>query len=136
MAWRITWRAGSPEHGPDGQPYHGLGGGGYQAPPLDGVWATAPYLHNGSVPTVYDVLKSGSPRVFTRSFRGDLTSTTRGIGLRFQVLTQAADPDISAIDRRKIYDTSKPGRGNGGHLFGDLLTEDERMAVIEYLKTL
>ena len=46
------------EHGPHGEPYHGLGGGGYQAPPLDGIWATAPYLHNGSVPTIYQLLKS------------------------------------------------------------------------------
>src|SRR5208337_1170038 len=53
------------EHGPAGEPYHGLGGGGYQAPPLDGIWATAPYLHNGSVPTIYHVLKSGErPRIF------------------------------------------------------------------------
>src|SRR5262249_36266871 len=42
---------------------------GYQAPPLDGVWATAPYFHNGSVPTVYHVLNSKArPRLFTRSF--------------------------------------------------------------------
>jgi len=40
------------------------------------------------------------------------------------------------IERRKIYDTTQLGRGNGGHPFGDELTEDERMAVIEYLKTL
>ncbi len=43
---------------------------GYQAPPLDGVWATAPYLHNSSVPTLYHVLNSKArPSVFTRSFR-------------------------------------------------------------------
>ncbi|MGH7226258.1 MAG: c-type cytochrome, partial [Gemmataceae bacterium] len=47
--------------------------GGYQAPPLDGVWATAPYFHNGSVPTVYHVLNSKArPRIFTRSYRTDL----------------------------------------------------------------
>src|SRR5262249_45658382 len=40
--------------------------GGYQAPPLDGVWATAPYFHNGSVPTLYHVLNSKArPRIFT-----------------------------------------------------------------------
>ena len=39
---------------------------GYQAPPLDGVWATAPYLHNGSVPTLHDMLDSKSrPKIFT-----------------------------------------------------------------------
>src|SRR5205823_1653822 len=42
---------------------------GYQAPPLDGIWATAPYFHNGSAPTVADVLNSKTrPRIFTRSY--------------------------------------------------------------------
>ena len=39
-------------------------------------------------------------------------------------------------ERRKIYDTTQPGRGNGGHTFGDDFTEDQRSAIIEYLKTL
>ncbi|MGZ3390245.1 MAG: c-type cytochrome [Isosphaeraceae bacterium] len=126
------------EHGPAEEPYHGLGGGGYQAPPLDGIWATAPYLHNGSVPTIYHVLKSGErPRIFTRSFHGDaLEYDQRRVGLRFQTLANAPDPSLPAIDRRKVYDTTQPGRGNRGHTFGDRLTEDERMAVVEYLKTL
>ncbi len=126
------------EHGPAGEPYHGLGGGGYQAPPLDGIWATAPYLHNGSVPTIYHVLKSGErPRIFTRSFRGDaLEYDQRWVGLMFQTLANAPDPGLPAIDRRKVYDSTQPGRGNSGHTFGDRLTEEQRMAVIEYLKTL
>ena len=112
--------------------------GGYQAPPLDGIWATAPYLHNGSVPTIYHVLKSGErPRIFTRSFRGDaLEYDQRGVGLKFRTLANAPDPSLPAIDRRKVYDSTQPGRGNSGHTFGDRLTEEQRMAVIEYLKTL
>jgi hypothetical protein len=43
---------------------------------------------------------------------------------------------LSAWELRKIYDTTLAGRGNGGHTFGDDLSEEERMAVIEYLKTL
>jgi len=43
---------------------------------------------------------------------------------------------LPALERRKVYDTTQPGRGNGGHPFGDKLSEQERMAVIEYLKTL
>lgn len=126
------------ERGPQGEPLHGLGGGGYQAPPLDGIWATAPYLHNGSVPTLYHILKSGDrPRIFTRSFRGDTGEyDTRKVGLKFQTLSKAPAAPQPALDRRKVYDTSQPGRGNGGHRFGDKLTEDERMAVIEYLKSL
>jgi len=42
----------------------------------------------------------------------------------------------TAYERRKIYDTTQPGRGNQGHTFGDDLTEEQRWAVIEYLKTL
>lgn len=111
---------------------------GYQAPPLDGVWATAPYFHNGSAPTVYNVLKSSSrPALFTRSYR-----TTRDdydpvkLGWKVKVLDKPPGEDVPAIERRKVYDTTKPGRSNGGHTFGDDLTEDERLAVIEYLKTL
>jgi hypothetical protein len=50
----------------------------------------------------------------------------------------AGPPDarLPAIERRKVYDTTLRGRGNGGHTFGDKLTGDERTAVIEYLKTL
>jgi hypothetical protein len=126
------------ERGPNGESYHGLNIGGYQAPPLDGVWATAPYFHNGSVPTVYQVLKSKErPRFFTRSFRTEKEDYDLSrLGLRITVLSKRPDPDLPAIERRKVYDTTLPGQGNGGHRFGDHLTEDERMAVIEYLKTL
>src|SRR5688572_12358815 len=57
------------ERGPDGRPFPLRYNAGYQAPPLDGVWATAPYLHNGSVPTLHHLLKSSDrPEVFTRSY--------------------------------------------------------------------
>jgi mono/diheme cytochrome c family protein len=125
------------ERGPDGKPYTEITDG-YQAPPLDGLWATAPYLHNGSVPTVYHVLDSRSrPRIFTRSFRSEVEDyDPRRLGWRITVLDQPPDPGLPAIERRKVFDTSQPGRGNGGHVFGDKFTEDERFAVIEYLKTL
>lgn len=110
---------------------------GYQAPPLDGVWATAPYFHNGSVPTLYDVLNSkGRPKIYTRSFRTDEASyDKKKIGWQVQTLTEMPELD-NAFERRKIYDTTQPGRGNQGHTFGDELTDDQRWAVIEYLKTL
>ncbi|TMQ34079.1 MAG: c-type cytochrome [Planctomycetota bacterium] len=111
---------------------------GYQAPPLDGIWATAPYFHNGSAPTVYDVLNSTSrPKIFTRSYRTDRDAYDPvKLGWKVDVLGQRADSQLPAIERRKIYDTSQPGRSNAGHTFGDDLTEEERMAVIEYLKTI
>jgi mono/diheme cytochrome c family protein len=126
------------DKGPDGEPYHGLNRGGYQAPPLDGVWATAPYFHNGSVPTVYHVLNSKErPKVFTRSFRtkeGDYDRIR--VEWRITVLDRSPDAGVPAIERRKVYDTTRPSQGNGGHPFGDRLTEEERGVVIEYLKTL
>jgi len=126
------------ERGPNGEPYHGLNGGGYQAPPLDGLWATAPYFHNGSVPTVYHVLNSTSrPNRFTRSFRGRVEDFDQErFGVRIVEVEKPVDPNVPGIERRKVYDTAEPGRGNQGHTFGDALSERDRMAVIEYLKTL
>jgi mono/diheme cytochrome c family protein len=111
---------------------------GYQAPPLDGIWATAPYFHNGSVPTVYHVLNSKArPKFFTRSYRTDADAYDPvKLGWKVQVLAGGADPSLPGYERRKVYDTTQPGRGNSGHTFGDELTEQERLAVIEYLKTL
>jgi mono/diheme cytochrome c family protein len=111
---------------------------GYQAPPLDGIWATAPYFHNGSAPTVWHVLQSKSrPRVFTRSYRTDRDDyDAERLGWKVQTFAEAPAPTGDAVEDRKIYDTAQPGRGNGGHTFGDRLTDDERWAVIEYLKTL
>jgi hypothetical protein len=77
------------------------------------------------------------PRLFTRSFRAEKEDYDPArLGLRVSVLDCDPDPDLPAIERRKVYDTTRPSRGNGGHRFGDGLTEDERMEVIEYLKTL
>ncbi len=111
---------------------------GYQAPPLDGVWATAPYFHNGSAPTAYHVLNSKArPKVFTRSYgTGREDYDERRLGWKVRVLDRAPGDEVPGIERRKVYDTTRAGRGNGGHTFGDKLTEEERMAVIEYLKTL
>jgi mono/diheme cytochrome c family protein len=111
---------------------------GYQAPPLDGIWATAPYFHNGSAPTVYHVLNSKArPKYYTRSFRtGREDYDPVRLGWKIRVLQRGADARLPAVERRKVYDTTLPGRGNGGHTFGDRLSEAECWAVIEYLKTL
>ncbi|HEY7313156.1 MAG TPA: hypothetical protein VH643_27655 [Gemmataceae bacterium] len=121
------------------QDYPGRMTQGYQAQPLDGVWATAPYFHNGSAPTVYHVLNSKArPKVFTRSFRTDLDAYDADkLGWKIEVLRDKRDAaKLSPIEQRKIYDTTQIGRGNGGHTFGDKLSDEERAAVIEYLKTL
>jgi mono/diheme cytochrome c family protein len=126
------------EKWPDGEKYAHAVPEGYQAPPLDGVWATAPYFHNGSAPTVYHVLNSKArPKIFTRSYRTEKEDYDPvKLGWKITALEQPADPKMPGMERRKVYDTTQPGRGNGGHTFGDKLTEEDRMAVIEYLKTL
>lgn len=100
---------------------------GYVAPPLDGIWASAPYFHNGSVPTVYQVLNSKErPARWTRS--GDSQDYDwKRLGWKY-----APEPK----NKKWTFDTSVPGYGNGGHYFGDKLSEAERWAVVEYLKTL
>jgi hypothetical protein len=135
-AYAKSWFAKEKE-GWFGDDYAALNSKGYQAPPLDGIWATAPYFHNGSAPTVYHVLNSKArPELFTRSFRTDLDAYDPDkLGWKIKVL-EKVDPALSAFEKRKIYDTTQPGRSNGGHTFGDKFTEEERTAVIEYLKTL
>jgi mono/diheme cytochrome c family protein len=109
---------------------------GYIAPPLDGIWATAPYLHNGSVPTIEALLDSSKrPQYWTRTFQStDYDPAT--LGWKFTKLDHGHAGEPTAGARVKIYDTTQLGYGNGGHTFGDDLSDDERHAVLEYLKTL
>ncbi|MBX3261910.1 MAG: hypothetical protein KF782_19655 [Labilithrix sp.] len=109
---------------------------GYVAPPLDGVWATAPYLHNGSVPTVEALLDSSKrPAYWTRSFDSK-DYDQAALGWKHRALARGKGGEANAAAKKSIYDTTLPGYGNGGHLFGDALSADDRAAVIEYLKTL
>ncbi len=127
------------EKGPDGQLWSRTTEAvGYQAPPLDGIWATAPYFHNSSVPTVYHVLNSKSrPKYYTRSYQTAKEDYDPArLGWKIQTLDTPPDPNLPPHQRRRIYDATLPGRTNVGHPFGDDLSEAERMAVIEYLKTL
>jgi cytochrome c5 len=102
---------------------------GYVAPPLDGIWTTAPYLHNGSVPTLDDLLNSKQrPAKWARTFENKADYDAVKVGWKYTVPTTKVDA--------KTYDTAQYGYGNGGHYYGDVLTDDERKAVVEYLKTL
>ncbi len=100
---------------------------GYIAPPLDGIWITAPYLHNGSVPTIEAVLNSKlRPTYWSRNFEKpeyDYASP----GWKYEELREP---------KKNAYNTTLPGYGNYGHYFGDKLSDKQRKAVIEYLKTL
>ena len=99
----------------------------YKARPLDGVWATAPYLHNGSVPTLYDLLLPPMQRPRT-----------------FSIGTRDYDPvkvgyvaDASAPGNGFRFDTAKQGNANMGHDYGaSKLSEADRTALVEYMKSL
>ena len=104
--------------------------GGYVAPPLDGIWATAPYFHNGSVPTLRDVLDSDRrPAYWRRDFSNSNYDEADG-----GWVTEKRDR-VDPGDRL-TYDTTLTGYGNGGHEFGDILSDEARTDLIEYLKTL
>ncbi|HZP13414.1 MAG TPA: hypothetical protein VFB36_13425 [Nevskiaceae bacterium] len=166
---------------------------GYLAPPLYGVWATAPYFHNGAVPSVWDVLKpSDRPTIWRRlsnapredqagqvvmGFVSDLANyDAQNLGWKFDALA-CGDPGTTPlldcnpadqesvtvqdalgpayangglvwnlanlpimndqqIEDRKIYNTKYYSQSNAGHEFTSVLTDQERRALIEYLKTL
>jgi mono/diheme cytochrome c family protein len=110
---------------------------GYQAPPLDGIWATAPYLHNGTVPTLEHVLNSASrPRVFTRPPGTGFEHYDQArVGWKYEERSAEGSAPGKAGDKR-VVDTRRWGLSNAGHTFGDKLTGEERRAVIEYLKGL
>ena len=111
---------------------------GYVAPPLDGIWASAPYLHNGSVPTLWHLLHPAKrPAVWKRTPSG-----YDQVRVGLEVEEMEAMPQVagggkpSSAERRRYFNTSKPGKSAKGHDFPDVLDEDEKTAVLEYLKTL
>lgn len=99
---------------------------GYANMPLDGVWLRAPYLHNGSVPTLRDLLLPAGqrPKVFYRGY--DVYDPER---LGFV----SSGAEAERVGFR--FDTSQVGNGNGGHEYGTSLTEEQIDALLEYLKT-
>ncbi|HVT36299.1 MAG TPA: hypothetical protein VHE37_11970, partial [Nevskiaceae bacterium] len=165
---------------------------GYLAPPLYGVWASAPYFHNGSVPTVWEVLQPANRSAIWRRVstpnRPDQLGLVMGydtdlaraydhqrLGWKYDVLAcgdAGATPYLECnpsqdsgptfldllnlidshnpfswylglppssdqdLENRKIYNTRMYGQGNGGHEFTSVLTDQERRALVEYLKTL
>jgi hypothetical protein len=100
---------------------------GYANQPLDGIWLRGPYLHNGSVPTLRDLLnpRSARPAVF---YRGNDVYDQAGVGF----VSSVAEGNGRRFTR---YDTSVPGNGNGGHEYGTSLPDADKAAIVEYLKT-
>lgn len=108
----------------------------YNARPLRGIWASPPYLHNNSVPTLDDLLRPEDQRP-ARFAVGDREYDPFKVGYRWKPLTKAecaAEPTC--------YDTSLPGNSNAGHSnlagdawdYGTALSEGERYQLIEYIK--
>ena len=105
----------------------------YKAGPRDGVWATPPFLHNGSVPNLYEMLLPAKER--TKKFY---------IGREFDPVKVGLD--TSGKSGTFLFDTSLPGNSNAGHSFengprgngviGPLFTEEQRWAIVEYLKSI
>lgn len=107
---------------------------GYVAPPLHGIWASAPYFHNGSVPTLWHVLyPSERPVVWKRDPDGYDQSR---VGLEVTEFASVPDNARTPWEQRSYFDTRKPGKSRAGHTFPDDLTDAEKSALLEYLKTL
>jgi processive rubber oxygenase RoxA-like protein len=109
-------------------PPSAVAGPAYESRVLSGIWATAPYLHNGSVPNLWELLKPAKER------RGS-----------FMVGSRVFDPKNVGYDTENspfksgsfIVDPANAnGNGNGGHEYGTALSEEQRWAIIEYMKTL
>jgi hypothetical protein len=103
---------------------------GYANSPLDGVWLRAPYLHNGSVPTLRDLLEPSGNRP-VKFYRGNDVFDQKKVGFV---------ADVAAERERKyfLYDTAEPGNSNRGHegrRYGTELSNGEKEALVEYLKT-
>ena len=106
--------------------------GAYAAPPLTGLWASAPYLHNGSVPTIGELL-SPSDRTPTFQLGGHALDFSR-MGLLHEA--GAYPPDYAPFSNPVVFDTTEPGKGNQGHEYGAGLSADDKRALIEFLKQL
>jgi len=97
----------------------------YIGRPLAGIWASAPYLHNGSVPNLYQLLLPAKDRV-----------------KEFQVGSRKFDPVDVGFDTKTgsfKFDTSAPGNSNAGHegeKYGTELNDQQRRQLVEYMKTL
>lgn len=95
----------------------------YRARPLNGIWATGPFLHNGSVPTLADLLRPASERPAQFIVNNGIFDPVR-VGF------------VSEVDGGFVLDTSLPGNTNKGHEYGVDLSEAEHRALLEYLKSL
>ena len=95
---------------------------------LDGVWLRAPYLHNGSVPSLRELLNEPERRP-QKFCRGDPLFDWEKVGF----VSELAISD-NGCGEYSLYDTALPGNGNAGHRYGTTLKDDEKEALVEFLK--
>ncbi len=100
---------------------------GYQSMPLDGLWMRAPYLHNGSVPNLRELLEPVDKRS-QAFYRGNDLFDPVNVG--FRTNRPAATYSVWLLDTRER------GNGNAGHTYGTQLSDEEKAALVEYMKTL
>jgi cytochrome c553 len=100
---------------------------GYVAMPLAGAWLNAPYLHNGSVPSLADLLAPPAERP---------VRFHRGYDVYDPVRVGFVSTGAEAEKEGEPFDTVLPGNANAGHLYGTTLSDTEKAALLEYLKTL
>jgi hypothetical protein len=130
---KLTESQAASLHGYRGLPIKRGPEGVWKAAPRDGVWATAPFLHNGSVPNLYEMLIPAAERTKKFYLGGDFDSIKVGL-------------DTTATSGTFLMDTMLLGNSNAGHSFqngprgdgviGPLLTDDQRWALVEYLKSI
>jgi hypothetical protein len=103
---------------------------GYASMPLDGLWLRGPYLHNGSVPTLRDLLNPPNerPAAYVRGL--DVVDGRNG-----GFVAPRCDPVKPLPPPGFCYDTRKPGNGNGGHIYGTTLPAAEKEDLLAYLLT-
>lgn len=101
---------------------------GYLAQPLDGIWLTGPYLHNGSVPSLEDLLRPPNerPRAFVRG-REEIDLEKGGY------VSPPCQPGRYTEVEGFCFDTRLPGNSNAGHAYGTTLSPEERRALVHYL---
>lgn len=96
----------------------------YKARPLSGIWASAPYLHNGSVPSLVELLKPPAERV-AKFYVGSREFDTINVGVA-----------VAANEHASEFDTTLPGNSNAGHSYGTTLGNEDKRDLLEYLKSL
>jgi len=101
---------------------------GYANMPLDGIWLRAPYLHNGSVPTLRDLLEKpeNRPKEF---YRGNDVYDQEKVGFVSNVVQENGKQYFK-------FDTTLSGNSNSGHLYGTELSPEDKDALVEYMKNL